>query len=78
MKIGDEVIIIGQSRYRNGFPINSIGYIINIEEQDDGIIYIISPSLNEKGHNWFSYTKDNVKHSNSQIRHNKINQILND
>lgn len=78
MKIGDEVIIIGQSRYRNGFPINSIGYIINIKEQGDGVVYTISPSLSEKGHNWFSYTKENIKPSNSQIRDNKLNQILND
>jgi len=48
MKIGDEVIIIGRSRYRNGFPINSIVFIFDIEEQGDGIVYKITPSLKEK------------------------------
>lgn len=76
MKIGDEVIIIGHSRYLNGFPINSIGFIFDIEKQDNGIFYKITPYLKEKGHNWFSYTKDNIKLSNSEIRNKKLNQIL--
>lgn len=76
MKIGDEVIIIGHSIYYNGFSINSIGYIINIEEKVDGVIYKISISLKEKG-NWFTYKKENIKLSNSQIRDNKLNQLLN-
>lgn len=75
MKIGEEVIITGQSRYRNGYPINSIGYIIDIEEGD---IYIVTKSLPNKRWDWFSYTSDNIKLSNSEIRNNKINQILND
>ncbi len=77
MKIGDEVIIIGQSRYRNGFKLNSIGFIFDIEEQGDGVVYKIIPSLKEKD-NWFTYTKDNIKLSSSEIRNNKLNQILND
>lgn len=41
MKIGDEVIITGISRFSNGYPIGTIGYIIDIREylHFTGLIY---------------------------------------
>ena len=78
MEIGNEVVIIGKSRYRNGYEINSIGYIIDIEQQGDGIVYKVTTSISNKKFDWFGYTKENIKLSNLQKRENKLIQILND
>lgn len=75
MKIGDEVIITGISRFSNGYLIGTIGYIIDI----GGYYYIsLEDSPRDKNNNWYSYTRDNFELSKSQIRNNKLNSILYD
>lgn len=73
-KVGDEVEIIGSSRYnKNGFNIGSIGYIIH-HVYSTSIYYVSNKSRTD----WYGYDKENIKKSKRQIRNDNIKKLIKD
>jgi hypothetical protein len=73
-KIGDEVEIIGDSRYHNGYKYGTLGVIIQLDIEEENIpkcLYV--REINQKiGDGWFGYYPESLKLSRESI----INRLL--
>jgi len=75
-KIGDEVEIVGQSRFKNGYRYGTIGVIIDppisVESKENISQYLYVRSIKKNDFGWFSYHTENLKLS----REGSINRLL--
>lgn len=72
LELGDEVEIIGSARYKNGYPIGTIGNVVDYYEHD----YIITKKGENTRESWFSYPLESIKKSKAQLRKEKIDKLL--
>lgn len=77
MNVGDEVIVIGDSIYYNGYRKGVICKIIGkcYSERRGEMLYKVSD--NHMKDNWFSYSEKSLELSTYQKRVNNLNELLN-